>query len=620
MPEVDANTGSEKILSLSPWSEEQLTSGEKYEWIWNYELNAKTVEIWPLLIDTSKFNRLVGYSEAEYEERGGLMYGSSGEGDSREEWVDFDWEWEYPKFISRTRKYIKGFIKYNKMILGLEDRANSLLISVYHGNISDNKLAKRYLPRYVEPFQEKYGRAFLELERAINEKSRTVFSPRTLRIDESIDRLIADRKDRLLKAGQPKEIVERITDFIRSADTGDLYRIRPLELSAAWGLPGAAVVRVFLFGVREGLFNLTWDVLCPHCRGVRQALPSLAMLPLKSRCDACDLDFQTNQENSIEVTFHLHPSISKVQRAWYCSAEPGRRSHILIQKSIPPGKRTFFFPVPDAIPTEDIAKDFRIRFKGSPEGIPFEAKSARDNILFEFVHTGSDRATAILETSVWAKGTLKPGFIFNMQEFRDLFSSEHLSTELQLDIGEQTIVFTDIVGSTGFYERSGDAAAFHEIQKAFQFIFKQTLSCEGSVVKTIGDGAMLSFSDPTMAMKVILSTLENFPVLESGPRPLSIRLSAHTGRCLAVNFNTGIDYFGQTVNFASKLQSGAGPNQAVLSETFWNAPGIQHLILPGRFATEKVELRVAGVTSILNGIRISTHSSVDHRLRQHWEM
>ena len=61
--------------------------------------------------------------------------------------------------------------------------------------------------------------------------------------------------------------------------------------------------------------------------------------------------------------------------------------------------------------------------------------------------------------------------LLGFQEFRDLFSEEYIGADVKLAVGEQTLLFTDVVGSTAFYASRGDPAAFVEIKKHFDEVF-----------------------------------------------------------------------------------------------------------------------------------------------------
>jgi len=168
---------------------------------------------------------------------------------------------------------------------------------------------------------------------------------------------------------------------------------------------------------------------------------------------------------------------------------------------------------------------------------------------------------------------LWPGRLLSFQEFRDLFSEEYLSSDVQLAIGEQTIMFTDMVGSTAMYAQRGDPAAFVEVKRHFTDVFAIVARHRGAVVKTIGDAAMGAFNSPLDAVKASLEIHQCFHPGRAD-LPSKLRITLNTGPCIAVKLNTGIDYFGHTVNVAAKLQGLAESFQISMSDAVYSAPGV----------------------------------------------
>src|SRR4029079_16260766 len=84
--------------------------------------------------------------------------------------------------------------------------------------------------------------------------------------------------------------------------------------------------------------------------------------------------------------------------------------------------------------------------------------------------------------------------LLSFQEFRDLFSEDYIAADVRLGVGEQTLLFTDVVGSTAFYASRAHPAAFVEIKKHFDELFAIVAANRGAVVKTIGDAVMASFT------------------------------------------------------------------------------------------------------------------------------
>jgi adenylate cyclase len=78
------------------------------------------------------------------------------------------------------------------------------------------------------------------------------------------------------------------------------------------------------------------------------------------------------------------------------------------------------------------------------------------------------------------------------------------------------------------------------------------------VVKTIGDAVMAVFLRPISALRAILNAQQRLAHPTHGAEPLSLKAGIHTGPCVAVTLNDRLDYFGSTVNLASRLEGLSG--------------------------------------------------------------
>ena len=79
----------------------------------------------------------------------------------------------------------------------------------------------------------------------------------------------------------------------------------------------------------------------------------------------------------------------------------------------------------------------------------------------------------------------------------------------------------------------------------------------GAVVKTIGDAVMATFPTPDHAISAALRMRDAMQKLNRshGGEDLLLKIGIHEGPCLAVMLNDRQDYFGQTVNIASRVQN-----------------------------------------------------------------
>jgi class 3 adenylate cyclase len=178
--------------------------------------------------------------------------------------------------------------------------------------------------------------------------------------------------------------------------------------------------------------------------------------------------------------------------------------------------------------------------------------------------------------------------LFNLQEFRDLFSRESLAADMKLSVGEQAILFTDMVGSTRFYETQGDPGAFKEVRRHFTEVYDEVRKHRGAVIKTIGDAAMAAFADPVDALRAAAGIQARFDGARADT-PVRLRISLNSGPCIAVNLNSAIDYFGRTVNLAAKLQSLSGAGQIVFPRALASAPGVAALLAAQGATLEELE-------------------------------
>jgi class 3 adenylate cyclase len=102
----------------------------------------------------------------------------------------------------------------------------------------------------------------------------------------------------------------------------------------------------------------------------------------------------------------------------------------------------------------------------------------------------------------------------------------------------------------------------------------------GAIVKTIGDAVMAVFSRPTDAVAAALlirRDIERFGREHGGPG-IILKIGAHCGPSIAVTLNDNLDYFGQTVNLAARVQSLADVGDISITEALHIAPGVSDLL------------------------------------------
>jgi class 3 adenylate cyclase len=111
------------------------------------------------------------------------------------------------------------------------------------------------------------------------------------------------------------------------------------------------------------------------------------------------------------------------------------------------------------------------------------------------------------------------------------------------------------------------------VQTHFKVLHEIVAEEAGAVVKTIGDAVMATFPTPDRALAAALRMRDAMDDLNrrGNTGGLLLKIGIHEGPCLAVNLNERQDYFGQTVNIASRVQGLAGTRSILTT-----APVVQH--------------------------------------------
>jgi len=120
------------------------------------------------------------------------------------------------------------------------------------------------------------------------------------------------------------------------------------------------------------------------------------------------------------------------------------------------------------------------------------------------------------------------------------------------------VVFADLSGYTRLTEEHGDEAALR-VASSLQRRAEDVASRNGGrLVKLLGDGAMLYFSDPGRG---VAAALELVRALAN-----DLGLEAHAGVHAGPVIERDRDLFGRTVNLASRIAGTAGPGEVMVSE------------------------------------------------------
>jgi class 3 adenylate cyclase len=124
-----------------------------------------------------------------------------------------------------------------------------------------------------------------------------------------------------------------------------------------------------------------------------------------------------------------------------------------------------------------------------------------------------------------------------------------------------TLLFSDIVGSTGHAARLGDAG-WRDLLASHDAVVRAELDrFGGREVKTIGDAFLVSFDGPpSRAVRCAQAIVHELRSLG-----LSIRVGLHTGECEVIGHDVG----GMAVHIAARVAALASPGEVLVSGTVY---------------------------------------------------
>jgi class 3 adenylate cyclase len=121
-----------------------------------------------------------------------------------------------------------------------------------------------------------------------------------------------------------------------------------------------------------------------------------------------------------------------------------------------------------------------------------------------------------------------------------------------------TVLFTDIVDSTAWAERLGDAAWRERLEEHQRMVRGALALHRGREIKTTGDGFLATFDGPARAIRCASHVRES-----AEGQGLSVRAGLHSGEIEVMNGDVG----GIAVHIAARVLSEASPGEVMVSRT-----------------------------------------------------
>ncbi len=316
-----------------------------------WDLEASPRALWPLVSNTERFNRAIGLSAVNLRRRGRAGGGSKRTGRIPKAGVEFAWrehpfEWIEGRRMGVVREFEHGPFEWFVSVVELTPRSGGGTSLTHRVQIK---------PRGI------VGRTIAAVE--IGTRGRKSIDRVYRRIDATLSGKLG--RDPILDpyeapeplSGERRRRLERWLDALGTRgfepQRGRADRRLPRTGPNAGGRPDSPaglgqaarrssrkrVVNACLRGASDGVLMLLWDILCPVCRIPSQVMDTLRALREHGHCEACQLDFDLDFANSVELIFRVHPEIRETDLATYCAGSPSHSPHVAAQARVAAGER-----------------------------------------------------------------------------------------------------------------------------------------------------------------------------------------------------------------------------------------------------------------------------------------
>jgi serine/threonine protein kinase/class 3 adenylate cyclase len=575
----------------------------QYEYTW--ELESSPASLWPHVSNTERLNRAIGMSPVHY-----TLHRNSSSADARDSppgvrrfgavrslglaiaWEEHPFEWIEGRRMGVLREYERGPLRWFISETELEPRAKGGTRLTHRLRLEPRGLLGRLGAAMLIARQARQAldRVYRRIDATLADKlvgvSDPFEAPTALRAGPR-ERL-EQGLDRLAGCGLNPTVVEQLGDFLAQAPAQEVARIRPLALARRLGLDPDQVVAACLHGTRAGLLILLWDILCPVCRIPTAIQDSLRALREHSHCEACQLDFELDFAQAVEMIFRAHPDIRTSELGTYCIGGPAHSPHVVAQVRVGPAERLVLdLALPEGA--------YQLRGPQLPRKIEFRVTSSATTRRWEvplpagpgpetprilkaggqsFVLTNDHAQELVVrvERSAPRADALTAARAATLDLFRRLFPGEVLTAGQLVSAAEVTFLVTSLGPPAPLYAELGEVGAFDLLHRHCRQAEERVRQEGGALVKAMECGVLAAFAAPVAAVRTALD-LQGLAAGEG-----RLRVTLHRGLAMLATVNDHLDYFGVTVTQAIQLLTRAGAGEVVLTAAVAADPQVADLL------------------------------------------
>lgn len=567
-----------------------------WEKVFTWDLKSDARDLWPHVSNTDRLNHAAGLPSVEYETRkdpnGGLRkFGSFKLGGVRIVWEEHPFEWIEGVRMGVLREFSSGPFKWFMNSVELQPLPEGGTRLVHTVRIDPRNTFGKIISTIEagwkggKALDRIYRRIDAHLQRQSETSNITDPFQESPRLSSSIVARIEQRAAAMAQFGVPIVNTGLLTNFLKTAPPQSLAKIRSIELAKQFDVDANEFTDTCLVAAKCGLLELQWDILCPTCRAPAKSQSLLTQIGEHTECEACDVEFQSNVGNAIELVFRVHPEVRTAESSVYCIGGPGHSPHVISQLRLAPGeKMNLILPVSNG--------DYIVRSNRLTHVQGFKARANSRNCNLDLrlsqlgasthapdVQTGqlSLRITNDLqqqhlvriERAIERASVVTAAAITATPRFRELFPEQTFHQKVPVATQDLTLMACHLSNVDQLYAEQGESETYALLQVLLDELEHIVSLHRGAVVKSLSEGILASFNDCSDATRAAFAIRESISANDH-LSSLKIGLAIHRGSTLISTQNGRLDYFGRTArlvqNIVQQFEEGIAITETVFSD------------------------------------------------------
>jgi hypothetical protein len=314
------------------------------KYLWQWQLKNSPAALWPYVADTHRFNQAsnlppMDYTEIPLESGGSRRLARTNKWGISVEFEDFPFNWVREQEFSVLRLFQYGPLARTYTRVSLEPNDEGCLLNYYVEVTPANLLGRTGIPyQFGWEMRRNFERVFRQIDEALQNQMPQPFPLKVTPLSATAQARLAGLSQQLSAQGHESCWVQHLAELLANEPELNLVRMRPYVLADAWQAPRRVILEMFLSAAKIGLLKMSWNILCPLCRGAKFTASSLDAVQKGVHCSTCNIDFEGDFSKNVELTFTVHPQIRTAYDDSYCIGGPMVTPHILVQQTLEPGE------------------------------------------------------------------------------------------------------------------------------------------------------------------------------------------------------------------------------------------------------------------------------------------